>query len=170
MRFFLSLAFVLTASLPSFAGVNDEIEHKGQYWQRVNASSALYLRGPKAQQILNRAIARCVVELRELERLGSVRDAIPAYVDGIVLDPTEARLAGWDAPERDKELFLEHSNYIDFEGCMIDKGWERVKYLPFDEVEQADENYLKTHTDYRNNSRNVKSTKKSRKDYDHLNN
>lgn len=169
MRSFLVLALALTFSLPSFAGVNDRIGHKGQYWQRVNSSSALYLRGPKAQQMLSRDIARCVVELRELERLGAVRDAIPEYVDGVVLSEAEARLAGWDTPERDKELFAEHSDYIDFEGCMIAKGWERVKYIPFDVLEQADEIYLHTHTNYREGARDLKHKQKEVSDYDHLN-
>lgn len=78
--------------------------------------------------MLSRDIARCVVELRELERLGAVRDAIPEYVDGVVLSESEARLAGWDTPERDK-TFAEHSDYIDFEGCMIAKGWERLSNM-----------------------------------------
>ncbi len=170
MRSFLVLAFALTFSLPSFAGVNDEIEHKGQYWQRISSSSALYLRGPKAQQTLNRDIARCVVELRELERLGAVRDAIPAYVDGVVLNETEARLAGWDTPERDKELFAEHEDYIDFEGCMYTSGWERIKYVPYDVMEQANENYLDTHTSYRYQAEKIKHYENRRSDYDHLNN
>ncbi|MFP4387293.1 MAG: hypothetical protein ACLFP8_04545 [Alphaproteobacteria bacterium] len=169
MRFFLVFAFALTFSLPSFADVNDDIKHKGQYWQRVHSSSALYLRGPKAQQMLNRDIARCVVELRELERLGAIRDAIPEYIDGVVLDDAEARLAGWDTPERDKELFAEHSDYIDFEGCMITKGWERVKFLPFEELQEAHENYLRTHTNYREDALNLKHKQKKVSDYDDLN-
>ncbi len=170
MRSFLLLGLALTVSFPSFArGVNDDIKEKGQYWQRVSASSALYLRGPKAQQMLNRDIARCVTELRELERLGAVRDAIPDYVDGIVLTETEARLAGWDTPERDEELFAEHSDYIDFEGCMIAKGWERIKYVPFDVDEQAQENYKRTHTKYREDAKRLKGYHNVVSDYDHLN-
>lgn len=170
MRSFLVLAFALTFSLPSYAGINDEVEHKGQYWQRIHSASALHLRGPKAQQMLNRDIARCVVELRELERLGAVRDAIPAYVDGVVLNDTEARIAGWDTPERDKELFAEHSDYIDFEGCMVASGWERIKYVPYDVAEQAHENYLDTHTNYRYQAEKIKHYENRRSDYDHLNN
>lgn len=169
MRSFLFLAVALTISLPSYAGVNDDIAHKGQYWQRIHSSSALFLRGPKAQQMLNRDIARCVVELRELERLGAVRDAIPEYVDGVVLEETEARLAGWDTPERDKELFAEHSDYIDFEGCMVAKGWERIKYVPFDVMEQADENYKRTHTKYRTDARRLKHKSDEMSDFDRLN-
>ena len=41
-----------------------------QYWQRKNATSALYLRGPKAQQTLHKDIADCITEIDELERLG----------------------------------------------------------------------------------------------------
>ncbi len=169
MRSLLLLGLTLSLSFPAFAGVNDEIADKGQYWQRVHAASALYLRGPKAQQMLNRDIARCVTELRELERLGAVRDAIPEYVDGIVLSPEEARLAGWDTPERDRELYAEHSDYIDFEGCMLASGWERIKYVPFDVLAQSEENYKRTHTKYRKDAKNIKLYEKKRSDYDNLN-
>lgn len=170
MRSFLVMGLALTFSFPSFAdNINDEIEHKGQFWQRISSSDAIYMQGPKAQQMLNRDIARCVVEMRELERLGAIRDGIPEYVDGVVLEETEARLAGWDTPERDKELFAEHSDYIDFEGCMIDKGWERVKYMPFDVYEQAHETYLYTHTNYREGARKLKLMEDERSDYDSLN-
>ena len=77
MRSLLALGLIFSFATPAFSGVNDRIEQSGQYWQRVHTSSALYLRGPKAQQMLNRNIARCVVELRELERLGAVKNAIP---------------------------------------------------------------------------------------------
>ena len=170
MRSFLVLGLALTFSFPSFAGsVNDDIEHKGQYWQRVHASSALHLRGPKAQQMLNRDIARCVVELKELERLGGIRDGIPEYLDGVVLSDTEARIAGWDTPERDRELLAEHSDYIDFEGCMISKGWQRIKHVPFDVAEQGRETYLFTHTKFREGARNIKLLSKTTSDYDNLN-
>ncbi len=169
MRLFLLTGLALSLSFPSIAGVNDDAEDKGQYWQRVNASSQLYLQGPKAQQLLNRNIAHCVVELRELERLGAVRDAIPEYVDGVVLDDVEARLAGWDTPERDKELFAEHGDYIDFEGCMRAKGWERIKYVPFEVEERARENYKRTHTKYRKDAKKIKLLENKRSDYDNLN-
>ncbi len=148
-RSLLLTALIISTSFPAFAGVNKKLEESGQYWQRVHVSSALYLRGPKAQQMLNRDIARCVVELRELERLGAVRDAIPEYAAGLVLSEDEARIAGWDTPERDEELFVEHANYTDFEGCMLYRGWERIKYVPFDVAEQAQENYKKTHSEYK---------------------
>ncbi len=168
MRSFLIIGLSLTFSLPANAGVNKDIEQQGQYWQRVSTSSALYLRGPKAQQMLNRDIARCVTELRELERLGAVKDAIPEYAKGIVLSTDEAEMAGWDTPERDKELFAEHSDYIDFEGCMIAHGWERIKYVPFDVINQANENYKDTHTSYRNRD-SKREYKKQNANYSGLN-
>lgn len=148
-RFLILSALAFCFTLPAQAGsVREEIELHGQYWQRVSTSSAIYLRGPKAQQMLNRDIARCVVELRELERLGAVKNAIPAYAEDVVLSTDEAQLAGWDAPERDENLFAEHTDYQDFEGCMLAKGWERIKYVPFDIADKSRENYLKAHIDY----------------------
>lgn len=153
MRSLLALGLIFSFATPAFSGVNDDIEQKGQYWQRVHTSSALYMRGPKAQQMLNRNIARCVVELRELERLGAVRNAIPEYAKGLVLSEDEARLKEIDTPERDKELFAEHSDYIDFEGCMLAKGWQRIKYVPFAVAKKAKENYKMTHTNTREEER-----------------
>ena len=118
--------------------------------------------------MLNRDIARCVVELRELERLGAVKDAIPAYAEGLVLSEDEAKLAGWDTPERDENLFAEHSDYQDFEGCMLSKGWERIKYVPFDVAKKSREDYLRAHIDYQ--KKYPDNEPGYRYDYDHLNN
>lgn len=170
MRSLIFSAFMVLASTPSFAGVNDDIAKQGQYWQRVHASSQLFLRGPKAQQILNRDIARCVVELRELERLGAVKNAIPEYVDGAILSEHEARIAGWDTPERDKDLFAEHSDYADFEGCMLARGWERIKFVPYEVAAQGVENYKKSHVKYRKSVKRAKFKGQKRSDFDNLNN
>lgn len=120
----------------------------GQYWQRIQAADAVYTQGPKAQQMLNRDIAACVVELRELERLGSLRDTIPTDTDGRVLDPDELAVMDRDAPSHHEYLLAEHGNFHDFETCMREKGWERVKHVPFDVAEQALINYAKVHPDY----------------------
>jgi hypothetical protein len=88
--------------------------------------------------------------LRELERLGAIKDAIPEYAEGLVLSDAEAELAKWDTPERDEHLFAEHHDYHDFEGCMLAKGWERVQHLPFNVVDEAQKNYIKSHVRYRN--------------------
>lgn len=118
-----------------------------QYWQRKSASSALYLRGPKAQQMLHKDIADCVTEIDELERLGPLRENLPADTqNGMVPDPSSARgkLQKWDSPKRDGALYAEHFNYTDFEGCMSYRGWERVENLPYDRATTARRNYLET--------------------------
>lgn len=123
----------------------------GQYWQRTSPSEAIYVEGPKAQQMLNRDISRCVVELRELEGLGSVKDAIPTDRNGKVLDPDEMdkdRLRDWDTPERDGYLFSEHKNFVDFEGCMYTKGWTRVKHVPYEVATKARKSWFQSHVDY----------------------
>ncbi|MCB1532637.1 MAG: hypothetical protein KDJ35_07195 [Alphaproteobacteria bacterium] len=126
---------------------------EGQYWARANVAESIWLQGPKAQQVLNRDIARCVSELKELERLGAVKNPIPADINGRVLDPDQYQLESWDTPERDENLYAEHSDYHDFEGCMLSKGWERVKFVGFKQSEESRKNYLKSHVDYEYNSR-----------------
>lgn len=164
----LLFASVLLISAPAHAdSINDRIDALGQYWQRVSTSSSIFLRGPKAQQMLHRDIARCVVELRELERLGVVKDAIPTYADGLVLSEDEMKLAGWDTPARDEQLFAEHSDYHDFEGCMLAKGWERIKYVPYDVAYQSREDYLAANVEYAEKLKKNKNKKTN--DYSDLN-
>lgn len=119
------------------------------YWQRNSASSALYLQGPKAQQMLHQDIARCTSDIRELENLGEIRRAIPPnYNSGNTLEERSAsqrKLDEWDSPERDGYLRAEHGEYFDFETCMISKGWERVDYLPYSAVDKANKDYLDRH-------------------------
>lgn len=120
----------------------------GQYWQRVSTSEAVYMQGPKAQQMLNRDIGRCVTELRELERLGTIKNAIPTDLSGRVLDPDENKMGKWDTPDHDGALLAEHTDYHDFEGCMLSKGWERIKSVPYKVAENARKNYYLAHVDY----------------------
>ena len=118
-----------------------------QYWQRKSATSALYMRGPKAQQTLHKDIADCVTEIDELERLGPLREALPADTNaGRVPDPNspEGKMAKWDTPKRDGYMYAEHFNYTDFEGCMNYKGWERVENLPYDLATKSRHEYLET--------------------------
>lgn len=118
------------------------------YWGRTDVTEAAYLEGPKAQQMLHRDMSRCVVELREMERLGSLRNAIPASTrkNGIVPDPStdEGRLAEWETPERDGMLRSEFSDYHDFETCMQAKGWQRMEHMPYEMATRARKNYLET--------------------------
>ena len=120
----------------------------GQFWQRTSASDALYLQGPKAQQMLHRDISRCVTELRELERLGVLKNAIPAHDTGHIMTDDEIMMADWDSPERDKHLFAEHSNYTDFESCMDTKGWERIEHVPYSTAQKGRNNYIKANVNY----------------------
>ena len=126
---------------------------EGQYWQRANVSESTWLQGPKAQQSLNRDIARCVTELRELERLGAIKNGIPTDRHGRVLDPDPTKLDKWDTPSHDESLLIEHVDYHDFEGCMLDKGWERVKFVGFRQDLESRQNYLRAHVDYKYQSR-----------------
>ena len=167
MRSYLFFIFALVVTLPAQAeSINDKIDMYGQYWQRIHASTATFIRGPKAQQLLHRDIARCVVELRELERLGAVKNPIPEYMDGVVLSGPEVELAGWDAPERIEYLYAEQSDYHDFEGCMIAKGWERIKFVPYDVAYRSREDYLDAHQKYQDRN---KKLFQEQTDYDHLN-
>lgn len=118
---------------------------QAQYWQRKSTSSALYLQGPKAQQLLHQDIARCVNDINELQAIGAIRKATPAdTVNGKVPDPNtpEGKMAQWETPQRDGFLRSEMGNYYDFETCMNDKGWERVEYLPYSAADRARAEYL----------------------------
>lgn len=131
---------ILGVSLMVLAGCAQQAERpdmeRADYWQRANASSALHLQGPKAQQQLHIDIAACTHEIREIRRLERVRAAVPA--DNIGGGTLEA----WDTPERDGYLRAEHHQYHDFETCMQHKGWQRTAYLPHDEVNKANRNYV----------------------------
>jgi len=144
----LGLAVLITLSACEL-GPKRDLDNS-QYWQRVSASSATYVRGPKAQQMLNRDIARCVTELRELEDLGTLKDAIPTDAHGRVLDPQyDTQADSWDEPERDGALLAEQTDFHDFETCMLDKGWERTKFVPYDVSAVAANNYYRHHVDTR---------------------
>lgn len=152
---FVLLAVVLT----SCAGVSREekLRHESDFWQRIDTTSSLYLRGPKAQQRLHEDIARCTWEVREMSRLAFMREHIPAEnKNGMIpMNPNsaEAITAKWDTPERKGDLLFEHSDYHDFETCMAFNGWERVEYLPYDMAGNARREYLDTIIDGRYNSR-----------------
>lgn len=156
---------LLTVSALSLAAchVPPKLEN-AQYWQRKNATSALYLRGPKAQQTLHKDIADCVTEIDELERLGPLREAIPADTqNGQVPNPNSAdgKLRRWDTPKRDGHLYSEHFNYVDFEGCMDYKGWERLEAMPYDRAKIARDDYMENVYDYKAHSSYPDVTPKS---------
>lgn len=103
------------------------------YWQRVEASSALYLTGPKAQQQLEENIAHCVAVIKELSEMEATREIVPpesnTHSDYLAAVKKDDDLAYWETPDRIGTLMVDHSDFHDFEGCMRDKGWERVNYV-----------------------------------------
>src|SRR5688572_10752918 len=62
---------------------------EGQHWQRANPSEQIYQQGPKADQMLDRDIGRCVFELEELRDLGVVHDPIITDPKGRVVETDE---------------------------------------------------------------------------------
>ena len=144
-RFSRSFILVFAASVALAACQMSPKLEEAQYWQRKDATSSLYMRGPKAQQTLHQDIATCVTDLDELERLGPLRETMPADTDnGKIRDPNspEGKMAKWDSPKRDGYLYAEHQNYHDFEGCMASKGWERVANLPYEQLDRSRNDYL----------------------------
>lgn len=132
------------------ASTRQALIKNANFWQRASVSEAAYMDGPKSQQMLQRDIARCVTELRELEQLGTIRNAIPAE-NARYRRPQSAEheMSKWDTPERDAYLLAEHGDYHDFETCMIDKGWERVEHVPYDVAKKSRENYVEAITGQR---------------------
>jgi hypothetical protein len=156
MRF--SSAVLLAATVLSLAGCansvavrKDAVREEPHFWERADATSAIYQRGPKAQQMLNRDISRCVVEIHELERLGAIRQATPAELareeaESVSNDPRtpEGALARWQTPDHDGNLRAEFLPYHDFETCMINKGWQRVEHVPYEVAEEGRDVYYDT--------------------------
>lgn len=153
------------------ASMKKEINDNGRYWQRIDATDSVYQRGPKAQQMLFEDMSRCVTELSEYERLGAIKNAIPAETwdkDGKKINPDSpaGRMADYDSPERNGYLMAEHLDYHDFDGCMRAKGWERVKYMNYETADRARDTYLDAIGYQRYRSTVGERVKK---DYDHLN-
>lgn len=125
----------------------------GQYWQRVNASSAVYTRGPKAQQMLNQDIAACVVEMRELQRLGAIREPLKTDIRGTVVVPNDYGQSrpNPDVPDRNGHLYKELAPYADFDSCMQYKGWERVAWVPYGVGADAAQTYFDSNAVYQHN-------------------
>ena len=145
---------------------------EAQYWQRTSASEAAYLQGPKVQQMLNLDISRCVTELRELERIGVIENAIPVDRSGSLRDPDAEDIRRLGTVERYGYLRAEDRPYHDFETCMHAKGWQRIKYVPYDRVDRAQNDYLSTlgeRARKKVTSEASKTTANNRNDYD-LNN
>lgn len=136
-------------SLAACTDMNKELDDNARYWQRRDTTDAIYQQGPKAQQMLFQDIAFCTASINELQRLGAIREAVPAETfdssgNPIHPDSPEARLGNWDTPSREGYMRTEYYDYTDFEGCMDNKGWERTKYNNYKAVDKARDTYLET--------------------------
>ncbi|MBI1328102.1 MAG: hypothetical protein GC136_10735 [Alphaproteobacteria bacterium] len=134
---------VLTLSACENARQTYELKHNAQYWERADTTDAIYQRGPKANQLLQRDIARCTTEINELYRVGIVKHAVP--MPGQMNSEkmlAKAQLDSWDSPNRDGYMLAQTGDYNDFEGCMAAKGWERVEHLPYEQAKRAREDYI----------------------------
>jgi len=151
-RFTLVLMGVALVGLTACSSgtIMDALKYDGDYWQRTNVSEAVYQEGPKTQQMLHRDISRCVTELREEDRLTSLRSSLPGdnNTSGNPPDPATAQgdLNQWATPERDGYLLAEMSDYHDFEQCMQAKGWQRMEHVPYDVATKSRQNYIETLT------------------------
>lgn len=155
MAFFMTSKNLLVAALASsicLTACSLEQRLEGaSYWQRVDTTSSLYMRGPKAQQMLHQSISDCTSSLQELRRLGELREAIPAnYNTGNDLSDrtaAEQELDAYETPQRDGYLRSEYLDYHDFESCMYSKGWERAEFLPYDDLGRAQKAYAEEYLD-----------------------
>jgi len=126
-----------------------EFEENGRFWQRIDTTDAIYQQGPKAQQILFQDMANCTAVVNEMERMGAIKESVPAEtwdVDAnkVVPGSPESRMGSWDTPERDGYMRTEMYDFHDFEGCMTNKGWERVRDVNHRTDQVARETYLDT--------------------------
>lgn len=136
-------------SLAACTDMNKELDENARYWQRKDTTDAIYQQGPKAQQMLFQDIANCTSAINELQRLGAIREAVPPETfdsNGNVIKPDspDSRLANWESPKRNGYMRTEYYDYTDFEGCMDNKGWERVKYNNYKSVDKARDTYIDT--------------------------
>lgn len=116
------------------------------YWQRVEGDSALWMTGPKAQQELEQNIATCVREVDELVELGALREATPPDTHSEYHRALEASgdLDYFDTPTRLGDHMVAHTDFHDFESCMRDKGWERVRAVRYSTARKSQEVYKST--------------------------
>ncbi len=129
--------------------------NNADFWQRIGAVDNAYMRGPKAQQMLNRDIAHCVAEGRELVHLGALRGGLNTGMNNATRQPDQRELYKWDTPERDRYMFAEHSNFHDMEGCMEAAGWQRTLYVSYEKVDEYHRSYYDAHVDYEYQTRKI---------------
>jgi len=131
---------LLVSTLAACTTKPTNLKDEAAFWTRADVSSALYMRGPKAQHQLHKDIASCVSEVKELSRLGSIRNANPPT--GIEMNANLARR--WQSPKGDGPLHTEFMDFNDFESCMNFKGWKRTNYVGQDKINNAQSTYKTT--------------------------
>ncbi len=144
MRFstLVSLGLIVALSACSSSARLDKTQN---YWQRTDTDSALYMRGPKAQHTLHQDISSCVAELKELQRLGSIRRAIPTGGQQVPsYDPNNSMINAYNTPNRDGPLYAEYYDFVDFEGCMREQGWQRALVMTPQQRVDGQDNWLKS--------------------------
>lgn len=105
------------------------------YWQKIDPTTAIYLTGPKAQQMLEQDIGQCTHEIIEMDKLAIVREGggEPGFFHKNINQKAQAealsKLPAYDVPEYIRDLRVDHKDFHDFDGCMRHSGWERVKYV-----------------------------------------
>lgn len=115
-------------------------EKEAAFWNRTDMSSALYMRGPKAQHQLHKNISSCVSEVKELSRLGTIRNANPPADIEMNVNLADK----WQSPRGDGPLYTEFQDFDDFESCMNFKGWERTNYVRPETMKKSRSNYRTT--------------------------
>ncbi|MBU6235073.1 MAG: hypothetical protein KGQ41_04450 [Alphaproteobacteria bacterium] len=117
--------------------IEKQVRNRADYWMRADHVTAEYMTGPKAQHQLHSDIAKCVAEVRELVRLGSIQPTTPPK--GVPMDQDQR--TGWVSPTRNGPLYMEYQPYSDFDGCMRAKGWDRLDFVKPVIADRAAHNY-----------------------------
>lgn len=155
--FTFTLVGIMTLSLSACSGghsgtigaLKQKLVRDGDFWQRTDATSAMWTQGPKAQQMLNRDISHCITDLSELVRLGQIKEIIPENSRDVAGAENEAHanLMGFDSLDRDGALLVEAQQYTDFESCMHVKGWERVINVGGKTADRTSTTYIGNHVE-----------------------
>lgn len=116
----------------------------GQFWRSTDTQSALYLRGPKAQSRLHNDIGGCVAKVRELVRLGAIREGTPPRRADLERQDRDPFASSFDTPSHSGAMRIEVRAYNNFETCMRQQGWEPVHYVNGPTLEEARANFIET--------------------------
>ena len=109
------------------------------YWKRVDDNSALYLTGPRAVARLDQDIAICTNAMKKLVKIDALRETMPP--DTSVKSGLANTLTYYDTPTRIGAKKVSHTDFHDFEGCMLSQGWARKNYVRHQTLMKAENNY-----------------------------